>query len=139
MIRKIAAVVLGALTAVVIIIAIEALGHAVYPPPQGVDPTNEEALRAYVMSAPIAALLFVMAAWLVATLVGGLLACFIAGETPMIYAAIVGGLVLLATLINLYAIPHPMWFSITSVLAIIATILVTGRLGSTFVAAPADD
>ena len=132
MIRKISAVVLGVLTAVVIIIAIEALGHIVYPPPEGLDITDKEAVQAYIMNAPLAALLFVMAAWVVAALVGGLLACFIARETPLVSAAIVGGLVLFGTVINLYAIPHPMWFSITSVLAIITTILITGRVGSYF-------
>jgi hypothetical protein len=96
-------------------------------------------MQAYVMGAPIAALLFVMGAWLVATLAGGLLACFIARETPLVYAAIVGGLVLLGTIINLLSIPHPLWFSITSVLAIIAAIFVTSRLGSSFVASPAAD
>ena len=131
--RKISAVVLGVVTAVVLIIAIEALGHAVYPPPDDLDTSNIEALQAYVMNAPLAALLFVMAGWLIATLVGGLLACFIARETPLVYAAIVGGLVLLGTIINLLSIPHPLWFSITSVLAIIATIFITGRLGSSFV------
>jgi hypothetical protein len=139
MIRKISAVVLGVVIAVILIIAIEALGHAVYPPPDGLDITNKEAMQAYVMGAPIAALLFVMGAWLVATLAGGLLACFIARETPLVYAAIVGGLVLLGTIINLLSIPHPLWFSITSVLAIIAAIFVTSRLGSSFVASPAAD
>lgn len=133
MLRKISAVVLGAVTAVVLIIVIEALGHAIYPPPADLDVTNFEALQAYVMNAPPAALLFVMAAWIIATLVGGLLACFIAAETPLVYAAIIGGLVLLGTIINLLSIPHPLWFSITSVLAIIATVFITSRLGSSFV------
>ena len=135
--RKIIAVVLGVVVAVVLIIAIEALGHAVYPVPEGLDISNTEAMQAYVTGLPIGALLFVMGAWLVATLGGGLLACFIARETPLVYAAIVGGLVLLGTIINLMSIPHPTWFSITSVLAIIAIIFVTGRLGSSFVSSSA--
>jgi hypothetical protein len=137
MIRKISAVVLGVLMAVILIIAIEELGHAVYPPPDDLDITNKDALQVYIMDAPIAALLFVMAAWLVATLAGGLLACFIARETPLVYAAIVGGLVLLGTIINLLSIAHPLWFTITSIPAIIATTFITGRLGSSFVAPPA--
>lgn len=132
--RKIVAVVLGVVVAVVLIIAIEALGHSVYPPPANMDISNPEAMQAYVMSAPIGALLLVLAAWLVATLVGGLLACFIAREAPLVYSAIVGGLVLLGTIINLMSIPHPLWFSAISVLAIIATIFVTSRLGSAFAA-----
>ncbi len=128
--RKVAAVVLGVIVAVVFIIAIEALGHSVYPVPEGLDITDTEAMQAYVTGLPIGALLFVMGAWLVATLAGGLLACFIARETPLVYSAVVGGLVLLGTIINLMSVPHPPWFSITSVLAIIAMIFVTGRLGA---------
>lgn len=135
--RKISAVVLGVVVAVVLIIAIEALGHSAYPVPQGLDISNSEAMQAYVMGLPIGALLFVMGAWLVATLAGGLLACFIARETPLVYAAIVGGLVLLGTVINLMSVPHPPWFSITSVLAIIAMIFLTGRLGTSFVSSSA--
>ena len=133
------AVVFGIVAAFVLIIAIESLGHAVYPVPDGLDLTDPEALQAYVMDAPIAALLFVLGAWLVATLVGGLLACFIAKESPLVYSAIIGGLVLIGTIINLMSIPHPRWFSIASIVAIIATIFLSGRLGSSFVAAPADD
>ena len=129
------AVVFGIVVTVDLIIAIEALGHAVYPMPDGLDLTDREVLKASVMDAPIAALLLVLGAWLVATLVGGLLACFIAKESPLVYSAIIGGLVLMGTVINLSSIPHPLWFSITSVLAIIATIFVTSRLGSSFVAA----
>lgn len=135
MTRKILAVVFGVVVAVVLIIAIEALGHTVYPVPDGLDLTIPEVLKAYMIDAPIAALLLVLGAWLVAALVGGLSACFIAKESPLVYSAIIGGLVLMGTVINLISIPHPLWFSITSVVAIIATIFVTGRLGSSFVAA----
>ncbi|MCZ6715519.1 MAG: hypothetical protein O6946_00485 [Gammaproteobacteria bacterium] len=135
MTRKILAVVFGVVVAVVLIIAIEALGHTVYPVPDGLDLTNAEVLKAYMIDAPIAALLLVLGAWLVAALVGGLLACYIAKESPLVYSAIIGGLVLMGTVINLISIPHPLWFSITSVVAIIATIFVTSRLGSSFVAA----
>ena len=131
--RKIFAVVLGVIAAVVLIIAIEALGHSLYPLPASIDVTDTDAMEAYVTTLPVTALLIVMAAWIVATLVGGLLACFIARETPLIYSAIIGGLVLLGTIINLMSLPHPLWFSITSVLAIIATIFITGRIGSSFV------
>jgi hypothetical protein len=138
-IRKVSAVVFGVVVAVILIIAVEALGHAIYPPPDGLDISNKEAVQGYVMDAPVGALLFVMASWLVATLAGGLLACFIARETPLVYAAIVGGLVLVGTIINFLSIPHPPWFSITSVVVIIATIYLTSRLGSSFAASHAAD
>jgi hypothetical protein len=137
--RKIFAVVLGVIAAVVIIIAIEALGHSLFPLPAGMDVTDTDAMKAYIVTLPTAALLIVMAAWIIATLAGGIIACIIARETPLIYSAIIGGLVLLGTIINLMSLPHPLWFSITSVLAIIATIFITGRIGSAFVSTTAVD
>jgi hypothetical protein len=78
--RKISAVVLGVVVAVILITAIESLGHMVYPPPNDLDPADTEALQAYVMNAPIAALLLVMSAWIIATLAGGLLAASFPGS-----------------------------------------------------------
>lgn len=139
MLSKILAVVLGVLAAVIVIIAIEALGHAMYPPPGDLDLTDRQVMEAYVAGLPLGALLFVMAAWIAATFAGGLLACFIAKEMPFVYASIVGMLVLLGTIINLMSIPHPLWFSIVSVSAIIATIFVTGWLGSNFFVKPGSE
>ena len=86
--RKIFAVVLGVIAAVVIIIAIEALGHSLFPLPAGMDVTDTDAMKAYIVTLPTAALLIVMAAWIIATLGGGLLACIIARESPLIYSPI---------------------------------------------------
>ncbi len=132
MLRKILAVVFGVVAAVIVIIAIEALGHAIYPPPAGLDFTNRGAMETYVAGLPVGALLSVMLAWLAATFAGGLLACFIGREKPYVFAGIVGALVLTGTVINLMSIPHPLWFSVTSVVAIIATAFATGWLGSKF-------
>ncbi len=137
MLRRLLAVVLGVVAAVIVIIAIEALGHAIHPPPNGLDVANKQAFEAYVASLPLTALLVVMIARVAATLTGGLLACFIAQERPVVYASIVGLLVLLGTVINLVSIPHPLWFSISSVAAIVATMLLTGKLGSRFCASAA--
>ena len=76
--RKMLAVVFGTVVAVVLIIAIEALSHTIYPVPDGLDLTNPEILQAYVMGMPIAALLIVLGAWLVANTgrrIAGLLYC----------------------------------------------------------------
>lgn len=139
MLKKLLAVVLGVVAAVIVITAIESLGHALYPPPANLDIDDREAMQAFIANLPLGALLMVMAAWIAATLAGGVLACFIARERPYVYAGIVGALVLLGTIINLMAIPHPLWFSIVSLAAIVAVTIVSGRLGSNFVTpAPAD-
>ena len=135
MFRNVLAVVLGVVLAFVLIMALERLGHAIYPPPPEVDFANLEAVSAYVQTVPAGALLLVLAAWLIGTLGGGLLACFIAKNRAMVYASVVGGLVILGTVFNLYLIPHPIWFAILSLLALVITTWITGRIGETFVSA----
>ncbi len=139
MLRKLIAIVLGIVTAVIVIVAVEALGHSIYPPPADLDIGNREAMQAYVAGLPLAALFFVMSAWIAATFAGGFVACFIAKQQPLLYAGIVGAMVLLGTIINLLSIPHPLWFSIVSVAAIVAATWVTARLGSMIVARASED
>ena len=61
------------------------------------------------------------------TLGGTVAACRIGCAKPMIFAMVIGGLMLVATAINLAMIPHPLWFSMTG----IAGIIVAAWLGMT--------
>lgn len=133
MIRKIAAVVFGAFVAIALIAAMEYLGHQVYPPPTGIDFDDKIALDAYIASLPPGALLFVIAAWVIGTFGGGMLATFIAKESAVTYCTIIGGLVLVGTVMNLISIPHPIWFSIASIVAIGGTTFVTSKIAACFV------
>lgn len=139
MIKKIAAAVIGIIVAGGIVFAVESLGHTVYPLPPDLDMSDPVQFGNYVESLPIGAFIFVAGAWVLATLGGGLLACFIAGEKPRVYTAIVGGFVLAATVANLIMIPHPLWFSISSLIAIAAMTYVTGSIASSFATSGAND
>lgn len=138
MIRKIAAVVIGAILAIVLIIVVERLSHALYPPPADIDLNDKEALKAYLGSVPVGALLFVAAAWMIGTFGGGMLATYIAQESAVTYCIIIGGLVLVGTVMNLISIHHPAWFVILSVVAIIATTGVTSKVAARFVSNDSD-
>ncbi|MDH3429121.1 MAG: hypothetical protein OEM60_10015 [Gammaproteobacteria bacterium] len=121
MIRDAAAVIAGVVTAFVLIMLIEKLGHLIYPPPADLDWSDPAAVRPYIATLPLLALLFPMFAWMIGTFAGSRLACFIGTARPLTLAGIVGGLVLAATIANLIVIPHPLWFSILSVLGIAAS------------------
>ncbi len=130
MARKIIAAVLGVIAAFGIVAAVEALGHTVYPVPPDIDFKDSVAFGIYVQGLPIGALLFPAGAWVLATLGGGLLACFIAKDKPFIYSGIVGGFIFLGTVANLMMIPHPMWLSIGALIAIAVMTYVTGVIAS---------
>ena len=109
----------GILIAVALVWLVEMLGHAVYPPPTGLDFTDPQAMAAYMDSIPLGALLFVAAAWFIGTLGGTCAACAIGTARPAVFATVVGGLMLVATAINLFMIPHPVWFSALGIVGIV--------------------
>lgn len=132
MLRKIAAIVVGAFVAIALIATVEYLGHQVYPPPAGIDINDATAMKAYAATVPTGALLFVGAAWMVGAFGGGILAAVIAREAAATNCMIVGGLVLAGTVMTIISIPHPLWFSITSIIAVAATIFVASKIGAVF-------
>ena len=117
MFRKVGGVVLGMVTAMVVIMGIESLGHMVFPPPEGLNAQDSEQIIAYLEVIPPGALLFVIAAWCIGAFLGGLVAARICGR-PYLYAGIICGVILLGTILNLVTLPHPLWFSITAVILI---------------------
>jgi hypothetical protein len=128
MFRKIAAAVLGIIVAATIVAAVEALGHAVYPVPPHIDFDDPVQFQAYVASLPAGAFLFVLSGWVLGTLLGGLVACFVSKEKLFLYSMIVGGFMLAAVTMNLIMIPHPLWFSITAVIAVAVITYLTGLI-----------
>ena len=123
--KKIGAVVAGVIVAFTIVALVEAIGHYIYPVPTDIDMADKEAFKAFVATLPIDALLFVMLAWVLRAIGGSVVAGKIVGPPTMLYTEIVTGVVLLASIMQLVMIPHPMWFSITAVIALIGSVWVS--------------
>ena len=130
MLRSIGAGVVGLVTAILLVWLIELIGHAVYPPPVDIDFSDPEAVRAYTAALPVAAVLFVGVSWVIGTFVGVSVACRIGRAKPVIYAVLVGGFVLAGAITMLIIIPHPLWFSVVSLPAIIAAAYAAMRLAA---------
>lgn len=127
-VRTIVAVVVGTVVAFVLVAGIETIGERVYPPPAGMDFSKPDQLATYIQRLPGGALAFVLAAWIVATFVGGLVAGWIDRSRAVLAAAIVGALVLAATVLNFVLIPHPAWMIAAGVLGIAFAAYLAGRL-----------
>ena len=119
--RYVLAYLAGALVAGFVVAGIEALGHAVYPPPAGLDPSDLEQLKAMVATLPVGAFLFVLSAWAAGAYAGGLVAARIAPARRGVLAAAVGALVLAAVVANLTMIPHPLWFSVVGIVTVLVS------------------
>lgn len=119
--RSFVAVIGGVVIGGVVVAAVEAAGHAAYPPPEGIRSWTREQIAEWARSAPSAVFLFVLLAWAAGTFLGGAMAVRVAGQrAPRVHAGIVTAVFLLATAFNLVAIPSPLWFTIAGPLVVIA-------------------
>jgi hypothetical protein len=127
-VRLVISVICGALVAFALVAGIEAIGARMFPAPPGVDLTQPSALESHMSALPPGLLLFVVAAWVVATFVGALVASAIAQRRVVLVAAIVGILVLAATVANFVMIPHPPWMVVAGVAGILIAALAAGKV-----------
>jgi hypothetical protein len=127
--RKILAVVAGVILAGIVTFAVQKIGHQVYPPPADLDMKNMEAMKAYVSTLPMGALLFVLLSYLVGSFAGGWLAATIARTSQIHLPLTVGGVQLFFGIINLVMLPHPMWFAIAAVIVFLPAAYFGGKLG----------
>ena len=110
------AVVGGFLLGVMIVSRVQLLGHTIFPPPVTIDPSDPASIEAAMQLMPIAALLFVVAAWTLGCLIGSMTATLIAGPYYILPGMIVGLAILIVTAVNLYHIPHPLWMALAGLL-----------------------
>ncbi|HEX9406737.1 MAG TPA: hypothetical protein VF975_05425 [Thermoanaerobaculia bacterium] len=133
--RRIGAVLLGLIVAVIIVQAAEYCVHLMYPPPPGTNMRDMNAVKVFVATLPTAAFVIVLAGWLVATLVGTYVAARIART---VYAGyFIGGLLLGGGIANAYFIPQPVWFSVVSFFVYISMTLLGSRAARAAVPSPA--
>lgn len=130
MIRNVAAIIGGIAVAFVTVMLIEALNHAIYPPPEGLDFTDPDALRPYIDTLPVGALLLLMASSVVAAFVGTLVASYVGTFQPRNCAIIVGGMVFAATVANFIAIPHPLWLAIATLAGVVVSAWAASQITS---------
>jgi len=117
--KNILAVVAGVLTGMIVIGIVEAIGHMVYPLPEGLDPYNTDALKAYMADMPVGALLLVLLAWGSGSFIGGWATAMLASRSIRLFSIIVGVVLLAAGIYNMIMIPHPVWFMILGILIFI--------------------
>ncbi|MFN3387695.1 MAG: hypothetical protein ACK40O_02095 [Allosphingosinicella sp.] len=125
MLKTIAGVAAGIVAAVAAILLVQFVGHAVYPAGE-VDFRDREAVSAMIRSLPVGALLFVAAAWFTGALAGGAVAAWISGRRWT--AWLVGAVVALMAVVNIFTYPHPAWMQIAAIVAPALGGIVAGHL-----------
>ena len=119
MLRDIGAMLAGLAVSIGVIMAVQMVGHSLWPPPEGLDWSDAEVIRTYTSQLPFLALLFPVGSYFLGTLAGPLLASRIGTQQPLVFVGVIGTVLLAFTVANLIQIPHPTWFSVAAVAAVI--------------------
>ena len=115
MLRTILGIFAGVVLAFVVLMGLEMAGHAVMPPPPGLDPADPEDLKQMVASASMAAKVWVVFAWFAAVVAGGWVARRLSRKAWAGW--VIAGLIVLGGVANIMMIPHPLWMQIAAVAA----------------------
>jgi hypothetical protein len=115
MLRRIGGVAAGAVTGFLTIWLVEMIGHLFYPLPSDISLGNSEDMAALLRAMPLGAQAFVVVAWLLGALAGGVVAYRITGLRWAAWA--MAAFVALAAIVNILMIPHPEWMQVGSLVA----------------------
>ena len=109
MLRNILAVIIGLVTGMLFNMALVILNTALHPMPEGVTFEDAEGMATYIAGLPLLALLIILVAHVGQAFVGGLVAAAISRNASMAVAMVVGGMSLIAGLMNMLSMPLPAW------------------------------
>ncbi|MBU2557820.1 MAG: hypothetical protein KJ578_08595 [Bacteroidetes bacterium] len=113
MLRKIIAILAGIIIGMIVIAVVEYLGHYIFPAPVDLE-LSEEAYNQGAMYSmiPFKNMLMVLLAYLLGSFAAGFTTSIIAQNK--ILALIPGFALMIAGIINVMLIPHPLWFTFIS-------------------------
>ena len=110
--RNILAIVIGLVLGSLVNGALISISGHVIPPPEGVDVTTEEGLKAGMHIFKPINFLFPFLAHALGTLVGAFIAAKIAANRKLLFAMIIGFAFFIGGVMMIFMLPSPIWFSI---------------------------
>ncbi len=131
MLRSIVAVILGFILASAVMMLVEsANGKLIYPElgksAQGI--TDRDALRELLANAPVGAFLVVIIGWSLGGIAGGWGTARLAKNSKIGHSLALGILLTLAGIANNLMIPPPIWFWVVSLLVLLPSAYLGGKL-----------
>jgi MFS family permease len=126
--RTIAGVVVGVVVAWLAIMLAEFASAPLHPMTAGFDMHDPASVATFVATLPIAALLLVLAGWVLGALIGGYVAARIARKPRPALA--VGIVIVVGVIVNAVMIPHPLWMTIAGVLLPVPAAWLGARLAT---------
>jgi hypothetical protein len=129
--RSTAAVVAGFVVASIVMMIVETInGRVLFPElgkaAEGV--TDRERIRALLATAPVGALLVVLAGWILGGVAGGWAAARLSARRNTGHGLVLGALLTLAGVANNLMIPPPLWFWIAGLVVLMPAAYIGARL-----------
>jgi hypothetical protein len=115
--KNIVAVLTGVIAGSAVNMGIVMISSSIIPPPEGVDNTTMEGLKAGIHLFQPKHFLFPFLAHAIGTFAGALLAAIISVKRKMLFAFVVGVFFLAGGIANIIMLPSPMWFTIVDLVA----------------------
>ena len=125
-VRNLVAVIGGLIVAMVVVFVVEGIGHAIFPPPEGLDLMNPEDQARLMEAIPTEAKVAVVIAWFLGSLAGACTAIAISHRALM--AWIVGLVIALMSVWTTQMFPHPDWMLAAGAVLPLVAVLVAKRL-----------
>lgn len=113
--KNILAVVAGIVIGSTVNMGIIMLSSSVIPPPEGVDVTDMESLKASMHLFEPRHFIFPFLAHALGTLAGAFVAAFFAANNQMKFAIGIGIFFLLGGIANVFMLPGPTWFAVLDI------------------------
>ncbi len=130
MLRDAGAVIVGLVVSFGVIMGVQMIGHTIWPTPANLDWSDTEVVRTYVSQLPFPALMVPIVSYFLGALGGPLIASSIGTARPLVFAGVIGLVLLAATIANLIQIPHPHWFSALAIAAVLVGAWLAMQLGN---------
>lgn len=126
--KKILALLIGLMVSIGTIALLEQFSHWLYPPGSMPDWQDPSAVAAYMQSLPVGAYLLVLLARFSGVVTGIVVATLLVKRVSRLFVVAITGMVWLATLANIYMIPHPAWIAVVSLLLLPVVGWLSGHL-----------
>jgi len=126
--KKALSVVAGVIAGGLTVFIVEAIGHVIWPPPEGVDLSDPESLATLMDIAPFGALVAVVVAWIVGAVAGGFVAGKISADPGYLPSILTGGVLMIFGVLTMMSFPHPIWMWVLGIVAPVPSAWYGGRL-----------
>ena len=133
--KQVLATIVGLIAASLSVFLIEKIGHSMFPMPDTIDPYDMESIKNNIELIPKGNMAFVALAHGLGILAGMFAAGLIA-KSSLIPAYIVGGLMVLISVMYYFLIPSPTWFIVADLSSIIIGFFIGKKLAAGKIQSP---